>query len=68
MILLDTSVVIQYLRRADPSLAGRFAALPVAICGVTTAEVLAGSRSPADVARFTAILAGFLDLSVPPDV
>lgn len=68
MILVDTSVVIQYLRRTDPTLAGRIAARPVAICGVTIAEVLAGGRSPADIARFTAILAGFLQVSVPLDV
>lgn len=68
MILADASVVIPYIRRADPKLTRLVPALPVAVCGITEAEVLAGSRSPADLARFTAILAGFRTVAVPPDV
>ena len=39
MILVDTSVVIDYLRSADATLLALFQAHDAAICGVTRAEV-----------------------------
>ena len=47
MIIVDASVVIDYIRSQDPKLQTLLLALPVAICGVTRAEVLCGSRDPA---------------------
>ena len=47
MTLVDTSVVVDYLRTADPKLASLFRTLPVALCGVTRAEVLHGVRNGA---------------------
>ena len=40
MILADTSVVIDYMQGKDPRLQPLLLALPVAVCGVTRAEVL----------------------------
>ena len=46
MILVDASVLIDALKGKDPKIANLFATLPVAICGVTLAEVLHGARDP----------------------
>jgi predicted nucleic acid-binding protein len=48
MILVDAAVLIEYQRTADAKLAALFRSLPVAICGVTRAEILRGARNPAD--------------------
>lgn len=45
MTLVDTSVVIDFLRSGDAKLHGLFQSLPGAICGVTRAEVLHGVRA-----------------------
>lgn len=65
MILLDTSVLIAYLRTRDPRLAALFTAHDAAICGVTRAEVLSGVRSPADRAYTTAVFAILRPLPTP---
>lgn len=59
MILVDTSVIVPFLRTADLKLDRLFRSLPVAICGMTRAEILHGVRSPADHARTLLILNGF---------
>lgn len=64
MILVDTSVVIAYQRTADPKLKRLFGALPVAVCGVTRAEVLHGARSPAERAKVLVLLNAFLVLGI----
>jgi predicted nucleic acid-binding protein len=64
MILVDTSVVIAYQRIADPKLALLFRTLPVALCGITRAEVLHGARNPAERANVTILLNAFLSLSI----
>jgi predicted nucleic acid-binding protein len=46
MILVDTSVVVEYARTGDAKLEALFRTLPVAVCPVTRAEVLHGSRGP----------------------
>ena len=48
MILVDTSVIIDALRKPDPRLQGLFTTYVAAICGVTHAEVLYGARDAAD--------------------
>src|SRR5438067_9026070 len=65
MTLVDTSVVIDYLRTADPKLLGLFIAHDAAVCGVTRAEVLHGARSPADRARLVQALDGFRQVPIP---
>jgi predicted nucleic acid-binding protein len=56
MILADTSVVIAYLRTAEPKLLATLKQHGAAICGITRAEVLYGVRNPADHARFISAL------------
>ncbi len=65
MILVDTSVVIDYTRSGDPKLLALFQANGAAICGVTRAEVLAGARSPQHRVRLVAALNSFFPLSIP---
>jgi predicted nucleic acid-binding protein len=65
MILADTSVVIDYLRTGDPKLLGLFAAHNAAICGITRAEVLHGTRNPAHRPRLTAALNTFSQIAIP---
>ncbi len=56
MTLVDTSVMIDGLRRPDPRLQALFASAQVALCGVTRAEVLHGARDAADLQRLMAAL------------
>ena len=65
MILVDTSVVIDHLQGKDPKLAALLPALPVAVCGVTRAEVLCGSRNPADRQKLLTALAAYSFLPIP---
>lgn len=65
MTLVDTSVVIGYLRTGDAKLLGLFQSLPGAICGVTRAEVLHGARGPADRSRLLTVLNAFHQISIP---
>lgn len=46
MILLDTSIPIDYFRAKDAGLLSRFESENAAICGITRAEILYGARSP----------------------
>lgn len=64
MILVDTGVVIAYLRTGDPKLLALFASQSAAICGVTRAEVLHGVRNPADHSRFVAALNAFHQVTI----
>ena len=65
MTLVDTSVLIDFLRSGDPKLLGLFRSLPGAICGVTRAEVLHGARNPADLGRVLSVLNAFQQISIP---
>jgi predicted nucleic acid-binding protein len=65
MILVDTSVVVEFLRSGDPNLRRIFVDGDAAICGVTRAEVLHGARDPAHLQRLTAGLNSFQQLSIP---
>jgi len=68
MILVDTSVVIDYLRSGDARLLTTFQTQDAAICGVTRAEVLHGARDPAHNAALTAALNAFRQESIPDDL
>ena len=65
MILVDTSVVIAYQRTSDSKLENLFRTLPVAICGITRAEVLHGARTPANRANLLVLLSAFQQLAIP---
>jgi predicted nucleic acid-binding protein len=56
MILIDTSVLVDYLRAPTDRVLRLFEKNAAAICGVTRAEILAGARSPADLDRIASSL------------
>lgn len=68
MILVDTGVIIDYLRTADPKLDNLFRSLPVGICGTTRAEILHGVRSAVDRTQTLIILNGFAPVTTPEPV
>jgi predicted nucleic acid-binding protein len=65
MILLDTSVLIDALRKADPRLHQLFVMHQAAVCGVTMAEVLCGARDATHYHRLEAALAQFPYVDYP---
>jgi len=66
--LVDTGVVIAYLRSGDPALLGLFQSLPGPVCGTTRAEVLHGTRNPADRGRLGTVLDAFVQVPTPESV
>src|SRR3954451_23856333 len=68
MILTDTSVTIDYTQGQDAKLTALLPTLPVAVCGITRAEMLCGSRDPADRQDLLNFLAGFRQLPIPDAV
>jgi predicted nucleic acid-binding protein len=68
MILTDTSIVIAYLRTADPKLLATLKQHSAAVCGITRAEVLYGVRNPADLARFTAAVNALPTVPIPDEL
>ena len=68
MILVDTGMVIAYLRSGDSKLLATFASQSAAICGVTRAEVLHGVRNAADQARCLAALNAFYQVAIDDQV
>jgi len=64
MILVDTSVAIDYTRGRDHKLQALLLALPVAVCGVTHAEVLCGARDSAHRQKLLTALAAFQFLPI----
>jgi predicted nucleic acid-binding protein len=65
MVLVDTTVMVDWLRGRDARLSKLLPTLPVAICGVTRAEILHGARDPAHRTRLLAQLAGFPLVPIP---
>jgi hypothetical protein len=63
--LLDSSVLIDALRPADPRFRQLFTAHGAAVCGVTKAEVLYGARDQSDYRRLEAALAQFSNIVFP---
>jgi predicted nucleic acid-binding protein len=65
MILVDTSVVIDYTRGKDVKLRALLPTKPVALCGVVRAEVLCGARNQGDRGKLLVELAAFQNVSIP---
>jgi predicted nucleic acid-binding protein len=59
MILIDTSVLIDYLRTKDPLLWQKLQTFAPLVCGLVRAEILAGARNPADRARLITTVNSF---------
>jgi predicted nucleic acid-binding protein len=68
MTLVDTSVVIDFLRSSDAKLLAQFQSLPGSICGTTRAEVLHGARNATDRARLLTLLNAFVQAPTPEPV
>ncbi len=65
MILVDAGVLIDFLRTKDPKLNKLFRTLPLAVCGVTRAEILAGARGSRDRQRLIWFLGTFQQVAIP---
>jgi predicted nucleic acid-binding protein len=63
MILVDTSVLIDALRKADPKLRAIFASIQPAICGVIKAEVLHGAQDTKHWNKLNKSLSAFPNVS-----
>ena len=64
MILVDSGVLIDFLRTKDAKLAALLRSLPVAVCGATRAEIFCGARSAADRQRLVVFLSPFQQVSI----
>ena len=65
MILVDTSVVIDYSRSSDPRMLAVFKSWDAAICGITRAEVLHGARDTAHLNKLIVGLDSFRQEDIP---
>jgi len=66
MILVDTTVVVEYLRTASQPICAVLDS-GAAICGVTRTEILHGVRTPADAASLVEALDGFVQVPIDED-
>lgn len=66
MLLVDTSVVIDFTRNADPAMLAIFQREDATITGIIRAEVLHGTRDPRHRARLIAALDAFRQENIPP--
>lgn len=64
MILIDTSVLVRYLRTRDAAIASVFAANQIAVSVVTRAEILHGARDETDYKKLTTALDAFVQIGV----
>src|SRR5207302_425944 len=65
MILVDTSVAIDYARGRDAKLSALLRSLPVAVCGVVRAELLCGARDSRHRSALVTLLSAFNQLAMP---
>jgi predicted nucleic acid-binding protein len=65
VILIDTSVIIDYARGKDAKLAALLPTLSAAICGIVRAELLRGARDPAHRGALLTLLAAFPQVPIP---
>jgi predicted nucleic acid-binding protein len=65
MILTDTSVVVDFLRTGDPKLRHLIVVHSAAVCGVTRAEILHGTRDAAHRQQLITALNLFHQLPFP---
>ncbi len=66
MLLVDTSIVIDYTRSADPAMLAIFQAEDATVTGIIRAEVLHGTRDPRHRAQLIAALDSFRQENIPP--
>ena len=68
MILLDTTVLVGYLRTHSATVRAVLEIGPIAVCGVTRAEVLHGARNANDAAALVAAMDCFVQVSINQSV
>jgi len=68
MILVDSNVMIDALRKPDPKLQNLFNAVQPAICGIVIAEILHGARDANDYGKLVAALASFPQVVMPDSI
>jgi predicted nucleic acid-binding protein len=68
MILVDSTVLIDYLRTVDAKLLATMQKHGAAICGVMGAEILAGKRGPKHRQDLVQFLDGFQQVSLPANL
>ena len=68
MILLDSTVLIEYFRSPAGRLPGLFHQLRPTLCGVSRAEVLHGARNPAHLSQLKTALDQLPQIPVPVDI
>ncbi len=64
MILLDTSVLVRYLRTASPAIREVLASTDSRLCGVTRAEILHGARNSQDANDLLQAMDAFRQLPI----
>lgn len=64
MILIDTSVLVRYLRTSSPAIREVLASIDCAICGVTRAEILHGARTPQNAKDLCEAMDAFIQLPI----
>jgi predicted nucleic acid-binding protein len=68
MILVDTSVIIDYARGKDAKLIALLPTLPVIVCGIVRAELLCGARDPKHRGALLTLLAAYNHLAIPDSI
>jgi predicted nucleic acid-binding protein len=68
MILVDTSVVIDYARGKDAKLVAHLPKIAAAVCGIVRAELLCGARDPKHRANLLTLLATFNQLAMADSI
>lgn len=68
MILVDTSVAIDYARGKDTKLVSLLPTLPAAVCGIVRAELLCGARDPRHRANLLALLSTIQAIPIPDPI
>jgi predicted nucleic acid-binding protein len=66
VILVDTSVLVRYLRSASPAIRQVLISTECAICGVTRAEILHGAKTPKDATDLGNAMNSFIQLPILP--
>jgi predicted nucleic acid-binding protein len=68
MILVDTSVVIDYSRGKDAKLLSHLPTVSVAVCGIVSAELLCGARDSQHRADLLTLLSTFNQLAIADSI
>jgi len=68
MILVDTSVLVDYFRAPSDHTLKILEANQAAICGVIRAEILAGTRSPGEISRISTCLNALQQIPLPENI